>query len=406
MLGFLTSEAPRSPKLRRKLKRKNDSISGHIINEILRLVQLSLVLCLCGGLVSYELADSEVLKFRPEHIKLSINDLPPGQGLKLKRRVGRKGTPCNDQNGFFKQFDGIYCGESIFEGSLDSDNTQGEFSMEWGPPVERQLRKVEFSHKTFSSVSNAKEYHTRFWGLASAEQLVPHYLMSDITETVPTLGEDGHLLLWDPSRMAWSLPSTAPEEAFGKVLVYSFRVGRTVARLTISGHARNFASELTPGFVMRIAAKVRASVRANSPSPRMVAMRNAALSVSKFVRRFDKNFVRMGNKLTTSFLQFYEESLDKLKQSTSHHTTFTVPAQTVNSIEEDYANNNDSSNFLDADGIDFEDYSEETSADTMIYGLLRCACMIFIVLAIIGTCETLESSRHKGHTSFLSTPVM
>lgn len=54
--------------------------SGHIINEILRLVQLSLVLCLCGGLVSYELADSEVLKFRPEHIKLSINDLPPGQG--------------------------------------------------------------------------------------------------------------------------------------------------------------------------------------------------------------------------------------------------------------------------------------------------------------------------------------
>jgi hypothetical protein len=113
------------------------------------------------------------------------------------------------------------------------------------------------------------------------------YAMAEMTANTPLVGEQAHVLYWDPSRMAWPLPSPVPEVAFSKHFLCVFRVGRTFVYVHLTGQSRNLALDITPQFVTRIADLVAKRVADHSPSVVSTRLRAASVAIRREVVRAD-----------------------------------------------------------------------------------------------------------------------
>eukprot|EP00045_Choanoeca_perplexa_P010744 m.111165 g.111165 ORF g.111165 m.111165 type:complete len:256 (+) comp15377_c0_seq2:737-1504(+) len=84
------------------------------------------------------------------------------------------------------------------------------------------------------------------------------YCCSALALTLCDAGTDTHVFMWDPALMntnPGALPE-APQEATTKHIVYIFRQGRFLIKLTGSGFVGSPAMELTPHFISEVAAIV------------------------------------------------------------------------------------------------------------------------------------------------------
>lgn len=407
------------------------SIIGRLSNTLLWSTQLGLVVLIIGAMISVDIANNNEYKFRPENFGFDVRDFPPDQGLRLRKRIGSKKGACesleSSGNTYFTDLGGVYCNEHLFDAKPEDDGTESkEMSLEWGLPVERQLRQVHALHQTFDTVANAKAYHTQFWGLTLPNQVVPLYIMQDVTNTVPNanIGDKPHLLLWDPSQMAWSLPVAAPDQAYAKHIVFAFRVDRTVVRLSVEGHHKHLAPEITPGFLVRLGMKLKARIRANSPSKRLLALRamENELGLARKVYQLEKILTNTVDRaweglehasdLVTNSMMTVRASLhdimDKYEDQSSSSVLYgkTSFDSSSGSSNDQYGDANLTTD-EDEEGVMMDDldaagtmeqleYLHHYSAsDDMIWGLVRLGAMIFTLLTIIGTCESLEARKKK-----------
>jgi hypothetical protein len=274
-------------------------------------------------------------RIKPEKFGLELADLPPGQGLTLRRQKGSsKAESCKGfgavKDEYFAQYGGVYCGDLTFEAPSQAAPALSEGTPQPLNPVAvvpgtgaMQVQKVMMTYKTFDSDTNAAEYTWRFWGMHCHDP-IPMVAMSDVTAGMQTVGSTPHVLFWDPSRMAWPLSTPIPEVAFGKTVIVVFRSGRTFVKLHFIGQPRQFAIDLTPAFAAKLADVVALRIQTFTPTFAASFARRMSTSIHRLVNAADKQAIRTAkmlfNKATSPLQQVFSSS------SSSSTATNTPPS--------------------------------------------------------------------------------
>lgn len=315
-----TYASPSKGKSRRRRKANPLNPGTHPSQESVRSTARTMlsvaqaVVCVSVAIVvgSMYYTKSEYGRIRPERFGLNLSDLPPGQGLSLRKR---KGTTNPDhckgfgiaKDEYFSQYGGVYCGDIVFEAAVQQAETltpgvqaahedPNASGAQWSPTSgPAQLQKVEMTYKTFDTETNAAEYTWRFWGMHCHDP-IPMVAMADMTAGIHVKGATPHFLFWDPARMAWPLPTQIPEVAFGKGVIAVFRTGRTFVKLQFTGQPRHFAVDLTPTFAAKLSDVVAERIELNSPNFAARVARRAATMITRVVRLADKTALKLGKK--------------------------------------------------------------------------------------------------------------
>ena len=145
------------------------------------------------------------------------------------------------------------------------------------------------------------------------------------------LGSDTHVFMWDPALMnanPGGIPD-APKEANTKHIVYIFRQGRFLVKLTGSGFVGSPAMELTPHFISQVAATVAARIVKHDITPLGSAYRQLRTPVAAHLQTLAHVFTSRWSNVTASSLHVWNQTqswaVQNLAGSNSSPAPFVSP---------------------------------------------------------------------------------